>query len=324
MKSGKTAALIVALLSAAAGGCSSTPSSKSLAIFGNLETIEIAPVLVAADRLNQPALVVNDGGIPNLVGDWSRADPGAGLADIGAHAETQLLRYSVKRPDLRIILTVAEGHYRIVARRSAGIAELQDLAGKRVATIKPTSSGYFLSRMLDRAGLSYDDIVMIPIGELTDVPDMMADGAVDAVAIWEPQSENVRQILGADYVEFSGRGTYRELFNLNTTTATLTSPTKRQQVVQFVRSVILAARAIEADPAEARHLVARAGGFDEAEVEAAWQHHSFPANLPEDLLETLVEEEKWLAEMEGRAPRSRDVLNELIDYSIYAEAIQGI
>ena len=46
-------------------------------------------------------------------------------------------------PGLRIILTVSEGYYRIVARRSAGISSLADLKGKRIATFPSTSSAYY-------------------------------------------------------------------------------------------------------------------------------------------------------------------------------------
>ncbi len=76
------------------------------------------------------------GGIPNLVGEPAIGGFGEpGVADVATHAETQALRYSTRNPDLRIILTVTQGLYRIVARRSAGIEKVADLKGKRIATI---------------------------------------------------------------------------------------------------------------------------------------------------------------------------------------------
>ncbi len=58
-----------------------------------------------------------------------------GEADIATNAETQALRQSVDHPNLRIILTVSEGFYRVVARRSAGMTKLADLKGKKIATV---------------------------------------------------------------------------------------------------------------------------------------------------------------------------------------------
>ena len=307
-------------------GCStnaSMPRPEPLAVFGNLKTIEIAPVLLAGAQIADPPVPVGAGGLPNLVGEASGQAPGE-RADLGTHAETQALRYSVRHPDLRIIMTIAEGHYSIIARRSAGISRLTDLKGKRIATSPPTSAGYFLHKMLKHAGLSASDITLVPLRDLSKAVDIVGAGEADAVAIWEPYSEDVRALLGEDAIAFSGEGIYRERFNLNTTAGKLSDPAKRQQIVAFVRAIMIAARAIEKDPAAAKALVAQAGGFTPVQVERAWEHHSFPAALAPDLLDVLVEEERWLAEAEKREPRSRAQLSSLIDRSIVDEAAAGL
>jgi NitT/TauT family transport system substrate-binding protein len=129
------AAMAFAVLLASA---SAAQAPRPLAAYGNTQTFEIAPVLLAANGIYDGPVVIRNGGVPNLVGE---AGPGGepGKADLATNAETQLLRASVKHPELRVILGVSEGRYRIVARRSAGIARVADLKGKRVATIAPTS-----------------------------------------------------------------------------------------------------------------------------------------------------------------------------------------
>jgi NitT/TauT family transport system substrate-binding protein len=306
-------------------GASAEPAAAdpaAIAVHGNVQTFEIAPVLLAADGHYPGPATVRMGGIPNLVGEPAIAGFGdAGVADVATHAETQILRYSVRHPNLRIVLNVTEGLYRIVARRSVGIATVADLRGKRVATIPTTSSGYFLSRMLDRHGLSYADIEAVSVTPLDRMAAALGAREVDAVVIWEPYSEQALRMLGDDAIEFDGDGVYRELFNLNTTTENLADPAKRAKIVAFVASVIDAAEALRADPRRAQELVAARGGFAAADVAAAWKHHNFAATLPADLLEVLVEEEKWLAQREGRAPRSRDDLAKLIDDTVYREAL---
>src|SRR3546814_15138368 len=76
-------------------------------------------------------------------------------------------------------MTVAEGLYRIVARKSAGIASVADLRGKRIATLTETSSGYFLSRMLAREGMSIDDVVVRQIQPLSGIVAALGRGEVD-------------------------------------------------------------------------------------------------------------------------------------------------
>lgn len=306
-------------------GCAHSPDAEKtspLAVYGNLHTLEIAPLLVAAEYVYEPKTEVRLGGIPNLVGEKSLWGDGAeNPADVATHAETQGLRYSARHPDVRIILTVAEGYYRIVARKSAGISELKDLKGKRVATFPNGSSHYFLHKMMKTVGLSSDDVEIVAIRPLSDMPAALASGNVDAVAIWEPESENAAHLIGNDLIEFHDKSVYRELFNLNSTADILADPAKRKQIVAFVRAVIEASQMIAADPGVAIPLVADASGFDEDLVSRAWRHHGYPATLPPDLLDILAEEERWLAEAEGRSPRTRGELSTLIDDSILKEAL---
>jgi NitT/TauT family transport system substrate-binding protein len=293
-----------------------------IAIHGNMQTFEIAPVLLAAVDHYDGEATVKMGGIPNLVGEPIVPGFGEeGVADVATHAETQALRYSVRHPDLRIILNVTEGLYRIVARRSAGIESVADLKGKRVATIAQTSSGYFLHRMLAAEGLNFDDIVAVPVTPLSGMTEALRKGEVDAVVIWEPESENSAQVLGDDLIEFHGDAVYRELFNLNTTAANLADPAKRAKIVAFVYALIVATEDLNADSAFAKALVAEAGGFSPEDVEDSWEHHRFNANIPADLLDVLVPEEEWLAARDNRSARSREQLATLIDTSVYEEAL---
>jgi sulfonate transport system substrate-binding protein len=296
----------------------SAQETRPLAVHGNMQTLELAPVLLAADRAPAEA-VVRPGSVANLFPNAApmAGQPVPGLADLATNAETQALRYSVAHPDLRIILTVSEGHYRIVAKRSAGIARLEDLKGKRIATIPPTSSGYFLHRMLAKAGLSEADVTIVPTVEMTKA---LQDGRVDAVTIWEPEIEKAATALGADAISFTDDKLYRELFNLNTSAAALADPRRRKRIVGFVRTLIQASADIRGNAALAQPLVVRASGFDAATIARSWHGQTYPGVLVPDLLDVLVSEEQWLAAQEKRAPRSRESLARLIDDSVAREA----
>lgn len=311
--------MALSLVCVSAGG--QAQKLPPISVHGNIQTLEIAPVLLAVDRYYPGPATAKMGGIPNLYGAAQIPGYGSpGIADVATHAETQALRYSLKNPDLRIILTVAEGNYRIVARRSAGIAKLADLKGKRIATISTTSSGYFLHRMLASVGLSDADVTIVAISPLSDMPKALAEGRVDAISIWEPMSEDGAAAIGKDAIAFSGKGVYRELFGLNTTAANLADPEKRRRIVAFVRGVIRASAALHADPKPAQALSVRYSGYTPAQVARAWPHQGYPATLVPDLLDTMVEEESWLAAQDKRPARPRAELARLIDASILAEA----
>ena len=305
-------------------GCGSSPdtSREALSVYGNTRTLEIAPVLLAADRIYRPGTAVRLGGIPNLVGEANVfSDGDSNAADIATHADTQLLRYSLEHPEVRVVMTVAEGHYRIVARRSAGIETLSDLAGKRVATMPDTSAHYFLVRMLGSVGLTDDAVEIVDIRPLADIPRALADGRVDAVAIWEPEIENAAHMIGDDLVEFANPGIYRERFNLHSTVEKLGDPVVRAEIVAFVRATMDAAARINEDPSVAIPLVAEASGFDQNLIARSWEHQSYPGYLAPDLLDMLVEEEAWLAQRANRPARSREELAHLIDGSVIEDAM---
>ena len=293
-----------------------------IAVFGNVQTFEIATTLLAAEDFYPGEATVKMGSIANLVG--APPVPGfgeVGEADVATNAETQALRYSVENPNLRIILTVTEGLYRVVARRSAGIESMADMKGKRVATIPQTSAGYFFRLMLEREGLTYDDIEAVSIVPLAGMTEALEKGEVDAVVIWEPESENSAQVLGDDLIEFSGEGVYRELFNLNTTAEKLADPNTRSRIVHFVRAIIDASAAVREDPAKAQRLIVASGEFDPQDVEDSWVHHNWLAAIPDDLLDVLEKQEQWLASRDEREPRSREQIATLIDTSVYEEAM---
>ena len=290
-----------------------THALAQLKIYGNTTTIELAPVLLAAQDLYGDTSAVMNGGIPDLFD--------AEMADVATNAETQALRQSVDHPDLRTILTVSEGVYRLVARRSAGIATVADLRGKRITTAPNTSSAYYLHKLLSTAGMTTADVTIVPITPLSNMPGALANRDVDAVTIWEPEIENAVAAIGADAIEFQPRPIiYREIFGLHTTAAKLEDPAKRREIVAFVRAVVRASERIRARPQEVWPLVAQRTGFDVALVERVWQHHRYPGALVPDLLDVMVEEDPFVAQERNRTPRSRTELAVMIDASVLREA----
>lgn len=284
-----------------------------LRIYGNTTTIELAPVLLAAQDLYGDTAAVKNGGIPDLFDEDA--------ADVATNAETQALRQSVDHRDLRTILTVSEGFYRLVARRSAGIATVADLRGKRITTAPNTSSAYYLRKLLGTAGLTTADVTVVPITPLSGMTPALVNRDVDAVTIWEPEIERAMQALGADAIEFQPRPLYREIFGLHTTAAKLADPAKRREIVAFVRAVVRASERIRARPAEVWPLVAARTGYDPALIEKVWHHEGYPGTLVPDLLDVMVEEDVFLAPERNRAPRARAELAVLIDASVLRDAL---
>jgi sulfonate transport system substrate-binding protein len=292
--------------------------SAPLRISGMIQAVELGPVYVALEKYYPGTAGVQYGGIPNLFPEhWG--GPIKGM-DIAGHAETQALRNSVAHPNTRIIFTVAQGHYRILARRSAGIAKLADLRGKKIATMYMTSAGFYLSNMLELAGMTPADVEIMSSWVLTGIAEPLLAGKADALAIWEPEMEMAIRALGKDAIVFDQDPGMYENYNLNTTAENLADPVMRKKIVEFIAAMILAAQDVKKDPSLAVTRAAEMSKYPRDPIAASYGSHTFPGKIADGMLETMVKEEKWLAPQSGRTPRGRDELASLIDHSVVEEA----
>jgi sulfonate transport system substrate-binding protein len=196
-----------------------SPAAEKLRVAVNVTTIETLPIYLAADGPTGAGIALTGGAIPALT---------EGKVDAATNAETQALLRSIANPEIRVILTVAEYSYRIVARSSAGIRTAADLKGKKIATSLNSSAHFYIVKTLRGVGLSEKDVVIVGLAP-PDMPAAIARGDVDAVSIWEPAAEKSVLALGADAIIIQGPP-YRERFNLNTTAAAAADPVKRAAI----------------------------------------------------------------------------------------------
>jgi NitT/TauT family transport system substrate-binding protein len=286
-------------------------SAPSLRVFGNTSTLELAPVLLAAQTLYKGMASVSNGGIPNLFQG----------ADLATNAETQTLLQSTDHANLRIIFTVCEGWYRIVANRTSAISTLADLRSKKVATIPNTSSAYYLHKMLKSVNLTDSDVTSISMTGPASAQTILQAHQADAVTIWEPEIQHAASALGADVIEFQDRAVYRELFNLHTTAEKLSDQTTRRGIVELVKALVIASDQIRKHPETVWPIVSKSTGFDEQLISQVWVNEGFAGTLAPDLLDVLEEEEAWLARSRGRSARSRTELGTLIDDTVLRDAL---
>ena len=184
--------LVAVTLSAQRGARTPIFLEPELKIAVNATTIESFPIFAAADLLaeldNNPRIQL----VPTPNGRAAMAQLVSGAVDAATGSETQALLNSVADPRVRIVITLSECRYRIIARGSAGIQRVSDLRGKKVAATINTSSQYYLAGMLRAANLREADIQMVPL-EGPEMARALQTGAVDAVSI-----------LGTSCAEFTG------------------------------------------------------------------------------------------------------------------------
>jgi NitT/TauT family transport system substrate-binding protein len=279
----------------------------------NRTTIESAPIFLAE---RTPGVQI----VPVANGRVAMEQLLHGDVDAATGSETQMLLNSIAEPGIRIVMTLAEARYRIIARRSAGIRRVQDLRGKKVAATVNTSSQYYLREMLRKSGMLLDTDAHFVNLEGPDMPAALKRGDVDAVAIWEPHAQNSLDALGSDAVDLQDASVYRERFNLNTTTKVLRDPDKRRALVDFLHAVIRASERARRQPAAAQMQLSPFINTPAATIGRVWNQFRFPANLPGDLPTVLGNVEIFVAAVQFRQPRPRASLSALIDNRVLSAA----
>jgi taurine transport system substrate-binding protein len=154
-------------------------------------------------------LVVKNNGwleeaLPDYAIEWTKFDSGAdvntafvaGELDFGALGSSPVARglSDPLRIDYKVawILDVAGDNEALVARNGTGIAKVEDLRGKKVATAFASTAHYSLLAALDRAGLSASDVQLIDLEPQASLAAWQR-GDVDAVYTWLPTLDELRK-----------------------------------------------------------------------------------------------------------------------------------
>ncbi|KAI0879845.1 periplasmic binding protein-like II [Annulohypoxylon maeteangense] len=298
------------------------PLIHSLKIASALGVLEWTPELIAKEDYFKGDVDIVNGGIASLYSDPT--------VDLGSNSETQLLLQFGSHKNLRTIGTVAEVYYRIVANRKSEISSLMDLRGKRIGAVRSTSSEYFIQVYLATVGLKPADYTIVnglgclqePCGAGT-FPTMLRDGKIDAIGMWEPSVQLGADALGSDAVVFGGnQTTYREIYNLATTAEKLNDAKTRDEIVQFLRALKQAENIFRSDPQKVIDRAAEAVKTNGTLLEAVWPVHRWDVHIPSDMLDVLVDEDKFVAPNSGRQALPRESIATLIDSSVLDEALQ--
>ncbi|WP_420768630.1 aliphatic sulfonate ABC transporter substrate-binding protein [Parageobacillus thermoglucosidasius] len=141
----------------------------------------------------------------------------------------------------------------ILVRKDSGIQSLEDLKGKRIAFNKASIAQYLLTKALDSAGLSMDDVEPVYLNP-PEASIAFEQGEVDAWVVWDPYmtvAESKGHIILKDA---TGIVPYRT-FYFSTPEITKEHP---EIVKKFVEHLSNIGKQINHDPTEAAALLQKA------------------------------------------------------------------
>ncbi len=178
-----------------------------------------------------------------------------GDADISTSSETVVMFNSFERSDFAVICTfvTSDDDVKIIARKTTGIAAVEDLKSRRVGTVMGASTQYFLDEALFLAGVESSRVDVVHMNP-EDGSRLLAEGGVDAIVVWEPLAHLARKALGTEARVIPHERIYTESFNALVLRA---FAAKNPAILDsFARALADAIEFIHADPKESQRIVA--------------------------------------------------------------------
>ncbi len=221
----------------------------------------------------------------------------AGQVDIATAADVPTSAVLTRSPSLRIVGDGSrwEGS-RIVARRSAGINNVADLAGKSIGTPLGTSAAYFAANTLSHNNITANLVQVAPSATVT----AATQRDVDAVSIFQPYQAQVIAALGADAVELTG-GSYHQHSLYLATQDAITR--KADAMTSFFTALSEASEQLKALSDPAVEAVSAATQLRPDLLRAVLPQFDFTLQLPPALPGKLDELGRW-AESQGKIKAS--------------------
>ncbi|WP_197362161.1 aliphatic sulfonate ABC transporter substrate-binding protein, partial [Streptomyces clavuligerus] len=118
---------------------------------------------------------------------------------------------------------------RVVALPGSGITRTADLKGKKIAVPEGTSGDMILTLALDRAGLTRDDVRIVPMTPPTAVS-ALASRQVDAAALWYPLLTTVEKRVPG-LVHLAGSADFADEFAFPSSVVTAPATARKERAL---------------------------------------------------------------------------------------------
>jgi NitT/TauT family transport system substrate-binding protein len=223
----------------------------------------------------------------------------AGTIDVATAADLVVAKRGFNETDLRIVADICRYWNKgVVARRDRGIAVPADLKGKRIGVPATSSAEYNLAIFLAVHGLTSADVTVIDTA-----PDKLADsiaaGTIDAAIVWQPHVLAIQRRLGDNAVTLMDGGTEAHL--LLVTRADVVAA-RAADLERLLRGLLEAEEWAAADPQAMKDYLVRRFALEPSYVEVLWPRLHFAVGLPQEILEAMDGEARWLAKGGQKAP----------------------
>ncbi|MEO8587204.1 MAG: NrtA/SsuA/CpmA family ABC transporter substrate-binding protein [Acidobacteriota bacterium] len=225
----------------------------------------------------------------------------SGEVDLATAAETPFVLAALGGGRIVALATLSSAtkNTGLVGRKASGIASPRDLAGKRIGVPFSTNAEFFLDTLLTYHGVDKGSVRLVDL-KPDELPDALARGAVDAVAIWNPYVLDLEKRLGDDVLVHYADDIYLETFAILGGKGI--GERRRDAIERLMRALLRAERFVWDHPEDAAKTVAATLKADPADFAAVWACFNYRVRLDQGLLVLFGQEARW-ALRTGRVPK---------------------
>jgi NitT/TauT family transport system substrate-binding protein len=205
----------------------------------------------------------------------------------------------------------------VIARKDRGIGKVSDLKNRKIGVPLGTIAAFYLGRCLTLHGLGPTDVKILAVRPDRSV-DALAAGDADAVVTWHPHLDRIMDRYGGGVIVWPIQSNQLTYWNILGRADWMEA--HRETIDRFLRSISQAEEYVSLHPEEAKALVKKRLGYNDAYIEKVWGDNLFSLSLDHSLVAAMEDEARWM--IANKLTTEKQV-PDFLDY-IYLDGLKAI
>jgi sulfonate transport system substrate-binding protein len=222
----------------------------------------------------------------------------AGGLQFATVADTPIVSASFVRSDFVVLASFASSSndIRVVGAKSAGIARLKDLVGKKIGIIKGSSAEYFLDTALLFDGIDPARVQKFDM-PVDDIIDALRQHKIDAFVLFEPGLSKAVTALGESVNVLVTPPIYLSTFNLVAQRSLIGK--NDIEMVKILRALDRAQTFIQQHPEAAQRIMRERLKMPPPTGKSLSIQMDYALSLDQTFIKTLEGEARWFSQQKG-------------------------
>ncbi len=179
----------------------------------------------------------------------------------------------------------------VIVRKDRGIGKVTDLKNRKIGVPLGTIAAFYLSRYLTLHGLGPADVTILNVR-----PDRSGDaltgGDADAVVTWHPYLDRIMGRRGGMVIAWPIQSNQLTYWNILGRADWMGA--HRETIDRFLRSISQAEGYVFLHPKEAKAILQKRLGYDDAYIAKVWRDNLFSLSLDQGLVAAMEDEARWM------------------------------